>query len=330
MSNKILSQEEIDALLTSVSTGDEVAPSQGGKRKKISLYDFKHPNLISKEQMRLLDNIHEGLVRNFGVFLSAQLRTIVDIRLLAIDQIMYSEFVMSISPPGAIYVGNIDNPYSQLVLEMNPQMVIFIVERLFGGRGSVVSNTRPISVIEQKIMTRVVERVADEIGKNWAPVKEFRCEFTRFESNPEFVQIIPASEPVVVVSLEVKIHGNTTLMNICYPYMWISNIISRPEVQEKMIFGNKEATDDEQEQLVSNLFRTHIKLKAILGRSAISIGDFVNLKLGDVLQLDTSIDSSINVNANNRHLYHASVGRHGKNYAFQINHVLESEEEYED
>ena len=325
MSNKILSQEEIDALLTSVSTGDEEAPSASGKRRKIALYDFKHPNLISKEQMRLLDNIHEGLARNFGVFLSAQLRTMVDIRLLAVDQIMYSEFVMSISPPGAIYVGHFDNPFSQFVLEMNPQLVIFIVERLFGGKGSVIPTTRPISIIEQKIMNRVVERIAVEIAKNWGPVKHIECAITRFESNPEFVQIIPASEPVVVVSLEVKIHGNMTLMNICYPYMWISNIISRPEVQEKMIFGNQEATEEELVLLKANMDQAPIILKARLGSSVLSVGDFVNLKLGDVVQLDTQVDEQIEVDVNNHHMYNATVGKHGKYYAFQINTVIERE-----
>jgi flagellar motor switch protein FliM len=154
-------------------------------QKKLALYDFKHPNLISKEQMRLLENVHEGLVRNLGVYLSAQLRMIVDMNLLAIDQIMYSEFVMSIASPAATYVGQISDPASQFVLEISPQLVIFIVERLFGGQGSFVSISRPISVIERKIMTRVVDRISNEISKNWKSVKEFEWQLQRFESNPE-------------------------------------------------------------------------------------------------------------------------------------------------
>ena len=152
---KILSQDEIDALLTNVS-GESESPAEIEPKQKVAIYDFKHPNLVSKEQLRLLETIHEGLCRNFGVFLSAQLRMIVEMNLLAIDQIMYSEFVMSIAPPSSIYVCVADNPQSQFVLEMNPQLSIFIVERLFGGQGSMVSEVRPISIIEQKVILRIL------------------------------------------------------------------------------------------------------------------------------------------------------------------------------
>lgn len=64
---KILTQDEIDALLSSVSGEAEVAPALKSKQK-VSLYDFKHPNLVSKEQMRLLETIHEGLCRNLAYF----------------------------------------------------------------------------------------------------------------------------------------------------------------------------------------------------------------------------------------------------------------------
>ena len=116
---KILSQEEIDALLANVSTESSFEEEDKGKQK-VTVYDFKHPNLVSKEQLRLLETIHEGLARNFGVFLSAQLRMIVEMNLLAIDQIMYSEFVMSIAPPSCIYVCKTENPSSPFVLETRP------------------------------------------------------------------------------------------------------------------------------------------------------------------------------------------------------------------
>jgi len=322
---KVLSQEEIDALLTSVSTGDESEVAQDQK-SKLSLYDFKHPNLISKEQMRLLENVHEGIVRNLGVFLSAQLRMIVDMNLLAVDQIMYSEFVMSISSPCATYVGQIDDPYSQFVLEISPQFVIFIVERLFGGPGTFVTTNRPVSVIERKIMGRVVDRIAGEIAKNWKTIKEFNCTLKRFESNPEFVQIVPASEPVVVVSMEIKIRGNVSMLNVCYPYMWISNILSRPEVQEKILFGAKEATADEQRLIENSLDYTPVDIVAILGKNRLTLKDIIELKLGDVIRLDSTTRSRMQIDVHNRHLFDANIGRKDNNYAFRIHSVLKGDE----
>jgi len=329
--SKVLSQEEIDALLTSVVTGNEAdseTPVEPPKQK-MSLYDFKRPNLISKEQMHLLGNIHKSLARKFGVFLSAQLRMIVEMRLISVDQIMYSEFVMSILSPGAIYVGTIDNPHSQIILEISPKIVIMIVERLFGGKGDFVSYNRPVSVIERKIMKRVVDRIADEISQNWASVKEFNCSFSRFESNPEFVQIASTSEPVVVISIEINIRGHSSIMNICYPYMWISNIISNPEIQEKLLFGTQEMSENEQQLMKLNMELMPVGLSVVLGKSHISIDDFIKLKVGDVIRLNTKTNSKIPVFVNKCQLFNATLGRKGKNYAFKITSTVKGEEDHE-
>lgn len=322
---KVLSQEEIDALLSSVNDGEGSKSELDPKYEKVALYDFKHPNLISKEQLRILENIHEGFVRNLGVFLSAQLRMIVDMKLLAIDQIMYSEFVMSIASPAATYVGTIKNPYSQFVMEISPQFVVFIVERLFGGQGSFKPVSRPISVIERKIMNRVIERISQEIPKNWYDVKKFDCEFTRFESNPEFVQVVPASEPVVVVSMEIKVRGNTSMLNLCYPYMWISNILSSPEVQKIIMFGSMEASEQERKIIESNLSSTKADVIAILGKSTISIKDIINLKQDDVVLLNSKIHSKIPVLIHNHHQFEGVVGSQNSQYAVQIQSVIEGD-----
>jgi flagellar motor switch protein FliM len=278
--------------------------------------------------MRLLENIHEGVCRNFGVFLSAQLRMIVEMNLLAIDQIMYSEFVMSIAPPSCIYVMNKSGGDASFVLEVNPTLAIFIVERLFGGRGGFVSTVRPISIIEQKIMSRVIDRIGKEINKNWQNIAPFSCDVKRFESNPEFVQIVPASEPVVVASMEVKIHGNSTLMNICYPYMMISNILSTPEVQEKILFGAKEPSEEETDLVKFNLVNSPIDLKSLLGTGKVSVDEFINLKSGDVIKLGTRTDQALPLYANNKHMYNSIVGVHKKRYAVRILDRVPEEKKY--
>ena len=319
---KVLSQDEIDALLSNVA-GE---PQESVKHEeKISLYDFKHPNLVSKEQMRLLETIHEGLCRNFGVYLSAQLRMFCEMNLIAIDQIMYSEFVMSIAPPSCIYVCDLDQPEGRLVLELNPQLGIFLVERLFGGKGDFVTKIRPVSVIEQRVMRRVMDRISTEIAKNWSPLTAFNCNISRFESNPEFVQIVPSSEPVVVVSMEIKIHGNSTLLNICYPYTWISNVVSLPEVQEKILFGARKVSPEEKETVETTIGYAPIPFRAILGQSNLTVKDFINLKENDVIKLDNRINQPISVYVNKLEVFKSAIGTHQGNYAVQIQNIIKEE-----
>ncbi len=323
---KVLSQEEIDNLLDSVVDGkDDSGTESLVVKKKVTVYDFKRPHLISKEQFRLLNNIHEALVRKIAVFLSAQLRMIIELELIGIDQIMYSEFVMSISSPGAIYVGEIDNPYSQFILECSPQLVALTVERLFGGQGTYMPATHTVSVIERKIMEKIVQKIAEEISENWKSIKEFNCEFKRFEHNAEFVQIVPASEPVVVSSIEIKLRGITTMLNICYPYVWISNVLSNPEIQRKIMFGSGDITDEQKELMYSNLNSTDVNITAVLGKSQISVKECLDLKVGDVLRLDTKIKDDIALYASNKGIYMGVVGKKDNNYAVKITEIREDE-----
>ncbi|MFH1851041.1 MAG: flagellar motor switch protein FliM [Candidatus Neomarinimicrobiota bacterium] len=317
--SKILSQEEIDALISNVPETDAGGDvNRLGFKRKITVYDFKRPNLVSKDQMRLLETIHETICRNFGVFLSAQLRMMVEINLHSIDQVIYSEYVMSIAPPGCIYICELDEPASNFILEMSPQLAIFIVERLFGGRGKVVSTIRPISGIEQKIVGRVVDRFLREIDNNWSGLSPFKSRRTRFDSNPEFVQIASSSEPVVVVTVEVKVHNGTSLLNLCYPYNMVSNILSKPEVQEKMLFGSTISTRKERDVIEAKLNRTPVELDAVLGSNNISIKDFIELQVGDIIQLKTRIGQEIPVRIENQPVFSATMGKKNKYYALQI------------
>lgn len=319
---KILSQEEIDNLLSNVIEGKSESESASIEpKKKVTTYDFKRPNLISKEQLRLLNNIHEALVRSIAVFLSAQLRMIVEMELIGIDQIMYSEFVMSISSPGAIYVGEIDEPYSKVILEMSPQLIALTVERLFGGEGTYTPAVHTVSVIERKIMRRIVDKIAEEMAHKWEQVKKFNCQYHRFEHNAEFVQIVPASEPVIVASIEVKVRGTSSMLNICYPYVWISNVISNPEVQQKIMFGNVERNQDHVKLVEYNVFNTDINLRAILGSCNLSIEDCLELKIGDVLTLERRMAEDVEVLSGDREIFKASIGKKNKNYAIKISEL---------
>ncbi|MBN2280466.1 MAG: flagellar motor switch protein FliM [Candidatus Marinimicrobia bacterium] len=316
---KILSQEEIDNLLSNVIEGkDETTSVELEPKKKVTTYDFKRPNLISKEQLRLLNNIHEAFVRSIAVFLSAQLRMIVEMELIGIDQIMYSEFVMSISSPGAIYVGEIDEPFSKVILEMSPQLIALTVERLFGGEGTYTPPSHMVSIIELKIMRRIVDKIAEEIRNKWEAVKNFSCIFDRFEHNAEFVQIVPASEPVIVASIEVKVRGTSSMLNICYPYVWISNVISNPEVQQKIMFGNVERNQEHTDLVKFNVENTDIPVKAILGKSLLTVSECLDLKIGDVLKLDKRITDDIDILSGDKQLFSGAVGKKNDNYAIKI------------
>ena len=322
----LLSKEEIDALLTDVSGGGVNENLHDNEDRKIWAYDFKNPNLVHKNQIRLMESLHESLVKNIGVFLSEQLRLTVDMNLVSMDQILYSDYIKSVTSPGALYVGKIENPDSQFIFDFSPQLAVFIVERLLGGEGSFVGDVRPISVIEKRIMNRFVKKVSTEIQSAWQPLKQISCTINRFEDNPEFVQIVPASDAVVIVSIEAKVRGNSSVLNICYPYKWITALLSSLNIQEQYLLKEKEQTISGSKEVAESINQTPMILRAVLGKINISVNDFINLECDDVLTLGTRVSQDIPISVNKKNLFFGTVGQYHKRYSCRINSVTTGED----
>ena len=172
--------------------------------------------------MRVLNQVHEAFARDLSVYLSAQLRTIVDITLTALDQVLYSEFVISSAPPSALFVVDVEDTRHQAVIELDPRFVIFTVEKLFGGSGEFMKRPRETSQIEQRIMAKVMTRAYEELESAWAQVTEMKFQESSIESNAEFVQIIPGSEPAIVATFEVTVYDQRSFINICQQLFHLS------------------------------------------------------------------------------------------------------------
>ena len=121
-----------------------------------------------------------------------------------------------------------------------------------------------------------------------------------------------------MASIEVKVRGTSSMLNICYPYVWISNVISNPEVQQKIMFGNVERNLEHTNLVKYNVENTEIVLTAILGRSGITVSDCLDLRVGDVLKLGNRINEDINIFSGDKRLFKGTVGKKNDNYAVRI------------
>ena len=154
---------------------------------------------------------------------------------------------------------------------------------------------------------------------------DLKTEITRFESNPEFIQIVPSAEPVVVVSLQVKIHDNKSLMNFCYPYRWLAELVSMPDIQERLQFGVTESTKEEQVKMQTNLKAISCDISASLGSTVLTIDEFINLQNGDLLVLDSRPNDESSIFVQDKLAFKGIIGRKEKFRAIQVTKILEEE-----
>jgi flagellar motor switch protein FliM len=323
---KILSQEEIDALLTTVSTSEPDAESEAQQSEKVRsvvIYDFKHPNRVSKDQIRTLENMHDNFAGHFGSALSSMLRSIVDLDLVSVDQITYSEFIMSLVSPSSTYTFAAPPMEGLCLVDFNPTLSFSIIDRMFGGHGKILETERELTGIERSVMSRVASRLYAELQRSWQNLVKIEIEQRSFETNPHFIQIVPPGESVVVISFQVKLFQATGLLTICYPYMSLEPIVTKLSGQNWMDATKKKNLEEDRKTTLNNLHSVQTNVSAVLCKTRIKMRDFMALSTGDIIRAEAKFDQPIDVLVNHRRKYIAHPGVSGKRRAFQVTEVVD-------
>jgi len=325
---KILSQDEIDALLTTVSSGDagpEEESFDDDKLKSIIPYDFKHPNRVSKDQIRTLENMHDNFAGHYGSTLSAIMRTIVDVDLVSVDQITYSEFIMSLVTPSCTYTFSAEPLEAVCLVDFNPTLTFSFIDRMFGGNGKILETERELTGIERSVMTRLANKAYRDLERAWENIVRMQAEYKSFETNPQFIQIVPPGETVVIVSFQIKLFQSTGLLTICYPYVSLEPIITKLSAQNWIDATKKKNLDSDREINLLNVNKVQAEISANLLRTNIKMRDFLELKVGDIIPSDMKISESIPVFVNHRRKFVARPGLSGKRRAIQVVEHCEEE-----
>ncbi|MEW6412661.1 MAG: flagellar motor switch protein FliM [Candidatus Zixiibacteriota bacterium] len=325
---KILSQDEIDALLTTVSSGDS-APEEDSfdddKAKSIIAYDFKHPNRVSKDQIRTLENMHDNFAGHYGSTLSTIMRTIVDVDLVSVDQITYSEFIMSLVTPSCTYTFSAEPLDAVCLVDFNPTLTFSFIDRMFGGNGKILETERELTGIERSVMTRLAHKLYRDLERAWENIVKIHAENKSFETNPQFIQIVAPGETVVVVSFQVKLFQSTGLLTVCYPFMSLEPIITKLSAQNWIDATKKKNLESDRHVNLYNIKRVDAELTAQLLTTNIRMREFLELKVNDVIPSETKISEDISVYVNRRRKYLGRPGLSGKKRAVQIVDYTEEE-----
>ncbi len=338
MSDETLSRNEVEELLRSMdsgetkkqtptkATGDADAkaesPAAGGRptapRQRVVAYDFKRPERVGKEQMRALQSLHEGFARNFGASLSALLRTIVESKLISVDQLTYSEFVYSLEIPTCFNLLRPTPLDGNWILDFSPSILYPIIDRMLGGTASPESQLkRPLSEIELRLTNRITQAFLRELRAAWINTITLEIELERVESNPQLVQIVPPNEVVILVSFELMMGKSRGMVNLCLPFNTIERIGSKLTNNNWISYASTKNSPTSQKQLQDRLGQSRVELVVSLAKSTIRAVDLFNLQVGDIVTTEKDVHELLDVEV-------AGIGKfNGKAGAFKGKKAIE-------
>ncbi|GAM15597.1 flagellar motor switch protein FliM [Mesobacillus selenatarsenatis] len=320
MSGEVLSQSEIDALLSALSTGemdaDELKKEQVEKRVKV--YDFRRALRFSKDQIRSLTRIHENFARLLTTFFSAQLRTYVNISVASADQIPYEEFIRSIPKMTILNVFDVEPLEGRILMEVNPNIAYAMMDRLLGGKGTSHNKVDSLTEIETRIMSNMFEKAFENFREAWSSISDIDPQLSEFEINPQFLQMVSPNETVVVISLNTTIGEASGMINICIPHVVLEPIIPKLSVKYWMQSDKKQSLPIENSVLQSEIQKADVSITAEIGSSEISIQDFLMLEIGDVIELNQQIDKPLLIKVGDIPKFVGQPGKINKKLAIQV------------
>lgn len=324
----ILSQDEIDSLLTAISTGEtsnaEYEASVLKEQKKVKIYDFRRPDKFSKDHIRILQMMHETFARLTTTALSAQLRALVGVHVASVDQLTYEEFVRSIPNPTTLAVVNMDPLKGSAVLEIDPSITFTIIDKLFGGMGEPTKISRELTDIELSVMEGIIVRTLGNLREAWSNVIDLRPRLGNIETNPQFAQIVPPTDMVVLITLETKVGDIEGMINLCIPYITIEPIISKLSAQYMYSSTRKSATDENLTTIQNRLENVVLPVIAEVGEAEITVEEVLALTVGDVIKLpNTQINDDMIIRIGGRRKYKCRPGLVNNRVAVQLGEKIE-------
>ena len=328
----ILSQEEIDALLDVVDEGDEsleestASGDDGYSQRQITLYDFKRPNRVSKEQLRAFRGIHDKMARSLSSQISSIMRSIVEIQLHSVDQMTYGEFLMSLPNPTSFNVFSMKPLEGNGILEINPSIAFPMLDRLLGGKGEPFETTREFSDIELSLFETILRVMMSTLKEAWGPVTDLYPNIESKESSPNVVQIVAQNEIVVMVVMEIIIGHSSGMMNICYPVISLEPILPKLASRDLMLneTSSKKSRNQELQVLLGG---AQVNVEANLGSAELHMKEVLDLKVGDIIRLNADANDIVSLSVDGKVRFKGEIGLRRFRKSIQVTEIVHTEKD---
>lgn len=326
MADQVLSQEEVDALLSSMKAGDVDLTADEQEQEEISgeqlpVYDLTSQNIMMREQFDVLDEVFDRFSNAFRNSLGTSFRAPIEAALASTEMVKFGDFLEGLPNPSSFHTFRMEPLVGSALLAFEPNLVFFLIDCMFGGSGkSMVHQERDFTLIEQRVMRKFADETLRDLERAWDFVESLRLSLGKSETKQQFVRLVAPSDLVIAVAFSVSLEEFSGNLWVCVPYLMLDPI------KEKLSYRNLREAELENAwnlQLQKLLRDTEVTLSVELGKSLWRVGDVLNLKAGDVIRLDTGPHASLPIMVEKIPKLQGVPGVVAGNRAVQITELLD-------
>lgn len=305
-------------------------PRPGSRAPTVKRYDFRRPDKFSKDQLRTLQIVHESFARSVATYLSGYVRAPVEGEVVSVTEATYDEFIRSLTNPTLLAVMSMSSLEGNALIEIPPDLSFVIIDRLLGGPGTLPSRIRELTEIEQTVMGRLLNHMGAALGEAWSNIVALEPKLERIDVNPQFVQLLPPHDMVIVIAIRMRLRGVEGRVNVCIPYMSLEPVA--PRLSAHYLFGGGQTIEAGKhvDDLRGRIEAMAVELTVNLGQAQLTVEELLDLAIGDVIRLDARTQTALPVHVGEKTKFRGKPGLSGSRMALEITEVFQAEGEEND
>jgi flagellar motor switch protein FliM len=321
--DKVLSQEEIDALLRGMSDGKVDTTPEEKDQSEITPYDFANPDRITRGRMPTLEVLNDIFSKLFRNNLSLSLRKSLEMGSKGVQTLKFGEFIRTLPVPSSLHIFKMEPLRGHAMLVLDPKLIFTLIDIFLGGSGkTIVQFEREFTAIESKLIMKVVHMALADLEKAWNSIHPFSIRLVRSEMNPQFASIVQANDLVMSISFGLELEQITGMITLCIPYSIIEPI--KVKLYSGYQSDSLEIDHSGAERLVDRLKSAEVEVVVEFGRRSIMVQDLFKLNVGDVLMLENEVSNLITAKVQGVPKFLGRAGVLGENKAFQVEEKIAS------
>jgi flagellar motor switch protein FliM len=323
----ILSQEEVDALLRGISGGEiETEKVDLQRPSDVMTYDLTSPDKIIRGRMPTLEMINEKFARMFRTTLSSLLRKVTSVNFVSTNMLKFGEFLKSIPIPTSMHLFKLDPLRGNALIIVESKIIFMLVDIIFGGSGrnAFKIEGREFTAIENNLIKKVILSALGDVERAWQSLANLKTAYERSETNPQFIQLVPPNDVVIVSTFEIEVESSSGTISLCIPYSTLEPIRERLHAayQSEQLEVDKTWIN----RFKGGLLASKVGLSASLGSTEINASEVINLKKGDVIPLSQYVADPINIYVEGVKKFKGRPVLYKGNHAVQVSHAISKDE----
>lgn len=311
----VVTEEEMSVLLKS-SGGAGVGGSTAANRQRVIPYDFRHPNRISKEKIRSLYLLHDMFSHSLSTSVPIFLRAISDITLISVEQQTYVEYMYGLPDPTAIFTIAMRPLQGLAVLELGPSIAFPVIDRMLGGAGKPLLESRALTEIEQKILEGFLKQVTDDLTEAWKQIIELDIQIVGRETRPQLLQIVSPNEVMLTIVFHIQIADAVGTMSLSIPASMLEPVMD--EFNQSSYTRSRNVAPEQTYALLDHLSSAEFEVAAEIHGTTVLMNDLIDLAPGDILQCNQSVEQPVEVRVAGLLKFYGNLVANNKGMAVQL------------